>query len=207
MAGTTWNPSDKEAGITLSNGNLTAKNTNNAICGVRAVNSKTSGKYYFEVTCTTFTGATNAVGMASATFSRTQFGNSSSGLTGICSLNRAGTVIVDGGTAGVSFGTIASGTVICVAIDLTAKRAWFRLGAAGNWNTNATNDPAAGIGGVSTPNLGGATPAYPIAGVNNTNDLVTANFGDSAFVGAVPAGFTGGLGPAPPGGPMITMVM
>lgn len=48
---TTWNPSDKSAGITLSNGNLTASysaHTNN----VRATTGKQTGKWYWEVTVT-----------------------------------------------------------------------------------------------------------------------------------------------------------
>lgn len=209
MANTTWNPSDKEAGITLSGGNLTAQNSNNAICGIRAVHSQTTGKGYFEVTCTTFTGTQNAVGVASSSFSRTAFGNSTSGLTGNATVNRLGTVIVNGGTlltiggggSSISFGTIANGTVICVAVDLTAKLIWFRLGAAGNWNNAAGRNPATGTGGVSMPSLGGTNAAFPCLAVNNTNDAATANFGDSVFVGAVPAGFTAGWPPVPAAAP------
>ena len=43
---TTWNPSDKGAGVTLSNGNLTATGT--TFASVRSVNYHYRGKYYFE---------------------------------------------------------------------------------------------------------------------------------------------------------------
>lgn len=49
-----WNPLDKSAGITLSNGNQTA--TGNASAAIRATGSKAEGKYQFEVT----TSATNS---------------------------------------------------------------------------------------------------------------------------------------------------
>ncbi|WP_438278081.1 hypothetical protein [Nitrobacter sp.] len=47
---TTWNPSDKSAAVTLSNGNLTAAMAANTNPGVRATTSKTSGKLAFSVT-------------------------------------------------------------------------------------------------------------------------------------------------------------
>ena len=47
----TWNPSDKDTNITLSNGNLTATAANNpaTFIAVRGTNSVNSGKAYFEV--------------------------------------------------------------------------------------------------------------------------------------------------------------
>lgn len=47
----TWNPSDKSANVTLSNGNLTATITaNTAFYGARATIGKSSGKWYWEQT-------------------------------------------------------------------------------------------------------------------------------------------------------------
>jgi hypothetical protein len=90
--------------------------------------------------------------------------------------------------SGVGLGTITSGTVICVAVDIAAKLIWWRLGAAGNWNNNASRDPAAGTGGVSIPNVGTTFPTDCFGGA----DTLISNFGGSAFTGAVPAGFTAG---------------
>src|SRR5262245_53474608 len=48
--GSTWNPSDKSANMTLSNGNLTAQCSVTGDTGVRGTSSATTGKLYFEVT-------------------------------------------------------------------------------------------------------------------------------------------------------------
>jgi len=60
---TTWNPADKTGNTTLSNGNLTsAFSTTND--GVRSVYSDSAGKWYWEATFTTGSGA--GVGFANA---------------------------------------------------------------------------------------------------------------------------------------------
>jgi hypothetical protein len=90
-------------------------------------------------------------------------------------------------------GAITAGQVLCIAADLTSRLIWYRIGAAGNWNANATRNPATGVGGVVILNLGNGIPVFPAANVNALNDQITANFGDTAFVGAVPSGFTSGF--------------
>jgi hypothetical protein len=192
---TTLNPADKDTHITLSGGNLTAAGTAGWTGLVRSISSKSSGQYYWE---TTFNAAqaNSGVGLAigSLSVSTQTFTNAG---TGKCGLVQGGIVYVDGastitvgGTGGssISFGTITSGTVICVAVDLTAKLAWWRLGAAGNWNANAARNPATGVGGASIPNAGTAFATDSFGGA----DTLISNFGGSAFVGVVPAGFTAG---------------
>lgn len=49
----TLNPSDKDAAITLSGGDLTMSSATNAWRSVRATIGKSSGKWYWEVTNTT----------------------------------------------------------------------------------------------------------------------------------------------------------
>lgn len=44
-----WSPADKNTGVTLSNGNLTAERTSEAFPAVRAVRGRSAGKFYFEV--------------------------------------------------------------------------------------------------------------------------------------------------------------
>src|SRR5215813_13939651 len=70
---TTWNPSDKSAGVSLSNGNLTAViASGTGDQGARSTTSKTSGKFVFEVTFNQVgasvadTGA--GIGLSGATF-------------------------------------------------------------------------------------------------------------------------------------------
>lgn len=49
----TLNPSDKDAAITLSGGDLTMSSATNAWRSVRATIGKSSGKWYWEVTNST----------------------------------------------------------------------------------------------------------------------------------------------------------
>jgi hypothetical protein len=193
---TTFNPSDKESHITLSGGNLVATGTAGWTGSVRNTASKTSGKYYWECTATTFAQIQSGVGMFAGTVSIAQ--NVHSSVTGACGvIQNSGIVYVDGssfftlggvGSSSVSFGTITSGTVIGIAVDLTAKLVWFRLGAAGNWNNAAGRDPATGTGGIAIPNLGGSVASFPTVSFGG-NDVITGNFGASAFAGTAPSGF------------------
>jgi hypothetical protein len=196
MPNTTWNPSDKSANITLSVGNLVATSITISMVTARAVDSRTSGKYYWECLCNTFTSGTSAVGMAPSTAALNAGIASGGSGAGTFGLNRNGAIVVSAVASGVTFGTITSGSLICLAVDLSAQRVWCRLGAAGNWNNNVANNPATGVGGVAIT-LGAALAGFPAVSLFANGDQVTANFGDSAFTGAPPSGFAAGF-PGPP---------
>jgi len=192
---TTLNPADKDTHITLSGGNLTAAGTAGWTGLVRSISSKSTGKFYWE-TIYNATQSNSGVGLAigSLSVSTQTFQNAG---TGKCGLTQGGVVWVDGATSitvggvpssSVSFGTITSGTLICVAVDIAAQLIWWRLGAAGNWNNNAARNPATGVGGVSILNVGTAFATDCFGGA----DTLISNFGGSAFTGAVPSGFTAG---------------
>jgi hypothetical protein len=192
---TTLNPADKDTHITLSNGNLTAVGTAGWTGLVRSVSPQSAGKFYWETTFNA-TQSQSGVGLAigSLAVATQTFSNAGTGKSGLIQL---GNVFVDGSAtltvggvpaSNVSFGTVPSGAVICVAVDLTAQLIWWRLGAGGNWNNSAGRDPVAGTGGVSIPNVGTAYPTDCFGGA----DTLISNFGASAFVGAVPSGFTAG---------------
>lgn len=196
---TTWNPSDKAASITLSGGNLIATSNSITQGGVRTIDNQSAGQFYWEYTVNTLTAATNHyAGLAASTWninaSQGLGSGSGTGTTGVGLSTSSSIIYVDGASSGTNIGALASGGLICVAADFTAKRIWYRNGAAGNWNNNVANNPATGVGGISIPNLGGGTvPAYPALSMNHTNDRITGNFGDSAFTGAVPSGFNSGF--------------
>jgi hypothetical protein len=198
MVNSTWNPSDKSVGITLSGGDLTAKETATTFLNnnVRAAHSQLTGKYYWEYTCTTFTHANAAIGFTS---NATDLNSTLlSGTTNTCVLSKAGAIWVNGANiGGIAFGTVANGTVVGIAIDLTAKLVWFRLGASGQWNMSGTANPATGTGGVSVSAI--TVAVFPVISVRTLNDQIIANFGDTAFTGAVPSGFTSGFPTLPPG--------
>jgi hypothetical protein len=199
MANTTWNPSDKTANIALSGGNLTATQTaSGANGGSRSVDRKTSGKLYWEGTFVVATNISTGFGIGnSATV--LNGGISATSVTAV--IGRSGTIFVGGSTA-VTGSILANGTVVGIALDLDASRVWFRVGAAGNWNYSATADPTTGAGGIAIP-VGGASAAYALALIGAQNDQITANFGDSAFTGTVPSGFTAGF---PTGSPPLAAV-
>jgi hypothetical protein len=192
---TTWSTTDKSASMTLSGGNLIAT-AGAALQSVRAVHPKRTGKYYIEYNVGTVSNGTQ-IGFGTAA---TPFGVSGA-------LTQSFTVQGNGSTntAFDSFGVQITGlgfqaalvtsVLLCAAIDLDNALIWFRVGAAAVWNNSASNNPATGVGGISMVRTGLGTPGmdvYPFLVLGNTSNAVTANFGASAFTGAVPAGFTSG---------------
>ena len=199
MAGnTTWNPADKSAGITLTGGNLIA--TGGLNTGCRGVDHQVAGQFYFEYTMTTWAGSTScgvanlAAGFAPGTS------------TGVSSVNAAGQIVCNGSNI-ASLGARANGNIIGVAVDFTARLIWFRVAPAGNWNGTAGFAPG-GTGGVNISPIGGVgSSVYPYFASITTSNSVTANFGDSAFSGAVPSGYTAGFPPLVVGNAAQVMAM
>lgn len=205
MATTTWNPSDKNTGVTLSNGNLTATNNNNVQPqGVRAVDEQSTGKFYWEYVFNTTNNVCDAVGICSASCPLNTQMNFSSGQGYAVVVPYTGGQIYNSGSSPAALGTISNGSLIGVAVDCTARQIWFRLGASGNWNNSGTANPATGTGGIVLSNFSG--PVYPLGQVASTNSQITANFGATSFTGAVPSGFTAGFPPSPPAGVQVTKV-
>lgn len=195
MANTTWSTTDKVAGITLSAGNLTAT-LSSGTGGVRTIDKQIAGKFYWEVTLVSISGTADSVGAfdPSMPIANSSVGSFLVGLGssfGVGGMN-AGTIWVNGVSIGLSLGVRANGDVLCFAVDLNARLGWVRAGAAGNWNGTAGANPATGAGGFSHT-FGGGEALYPTCYSNTTTHAFTANFGDTAFTGAVPAGFTAGF--------------
>jgi hypothetical protein len=196
MAGTTWNPLDKSANCVLTNGNLTA-GASGASNGARSVDGHLAGKYYWELTWN-LTQTTDAVGISAAGASLT----TAAPLAGQrCLLAQGGSIFLNGGTAvGGVGGSVSAGSVICIALDCTGSLIWFRVGAAGIWNNSAGNNPATGVGGVAMVTILGGLRLYAHEFTAAASATVVANFGDSAFTGAVPSGFVSGF---PAGGDVV----
>lgn len=84
-ASATWNPSDKDSSITLSAGNLRASGTvASSWRSARGTVSKSTGKWYFEVTCRVVTAPNNGfiVGVANATQALNNYAGSSANSAG-----------------------------------------------------------------------------------------------------------------------------
>jgi len=183
---TTWNPLDKTANATLSNGNLTVA-FSGANGGVRSIYSESIGKWYWETTFNS--GAAPAFGIANpSAILNTAW--STSGINAALYYN--GSTYVNGVTQSGAGLTLLFKT-FGIAVDFIAQRIWARNATdGGNWNNNVANNPATNVGGVNIAVLG--TPLFAFAASGGSN-IWTANFGDTAFVGAVPSGFSVGFGP------------
>lgn len=181
---TYWNPFDSN--VTLSNNNLTATSTG-LLSGVRGVDRAYTGKYYFEYTATTWT-SSDWLGLSNIFYP-----TAGTSLPNTAYVYQTGQIRVNG-AALVSLGTRANGDIIGIALDMTAKLIWFRVAPSGNWNASGTANPATGTGGLDlSPIAPAGIPLYPTIYLNGAGSVVTANFGDTAYSGAVPSGFTSGF--------------
>lgn len=180
MAATTFDPNNKSSAFALSGSNLIA--TSSGAANVRATRSLT-GLSYFEITVTTLTGSIG-IGLCNYTFGvtgTTLLGTDNNGLR----LSNGGNVVLNGAVLS-TIQTFVQGDVVCVAVDIKNRLIWFRTNG-GNWNNNASNDPATGVGGIdySSMNLG---PLFPEVSCSLTGAVLTAKF-TSGFAQAVPSGF------------------
>lgn len=173
---TTWNPSDKGAAVTLSGGNLSVAVTGPSLDGVRTTVSKTSAKWYFELTVPTTGGTSNqAVGIADSTWAVTSVALGSD-THGIC-FRPDGLVRQNSVTRG-TYTAWSSGDVIGVAFEPGVSVKFYRNNTL--IHTETTNIP---VGGTWFPAYSGDG-----AGVTRTD---TANFGATALTYTPPSGYTG----------------
>jgi hypothetical protein len=193
---TTFNPSDKNANITLSGGNLTASQNgaSNTWCAVRSTSSKTSGKWYFELTINAYDGGNGILfGLANSTMS-------------LANGNYPG-VDVNGGGYQIGFNGVyqfgnapvaqALGTTgtMGIAIDIDNGYVWVHSTAQANYNNEASANPPTLVRGYTMPTglLGGwplATPFRIVAFTPGTaGQAFVLNAGGSAFIGTIPTNF------------------
>jgi hypothetical protein len=183
-ASSTWNPSDKNAGIALTNANLTAANTGGSAYGlVRSTSSKSAGKFYFEIHVDV-AGASNfaVVGLCPSTTVL------SGGYPGV-DANGWGYYQQNGqkfhSGAGTAYGTAwALNDVIGVAVDLSSGLIWF----SNNNVWQASGNPAAGTNPAYTGITGLLFPAIGLYGPNG--GTFTARFLAASQTYAPPAGFS-----------------
>jgi hypothetical protein len=152
-ATTAWNPSDKDADLVLSGGNLIATGGGGAnnVQAVRAVASSASGKKYYECRLTAFLDNA-AISMG--------IGNSSASLSGLVGANLDSVGCITNGEVRINNRAVdtidayALNDWVGIAADLTAELIWFKnITDGGNWNADAGADPATGTGGISFASL------------------------------------------------------
>lgn len=178
----TWNPADKSTHITLTAGNLTATNDTSGTDGaVRSTISKSSGKWYWELTGLSGTNCDIvgiALGTASIAASATGFDPNSWGFYP-CS---AGLKFNNSASGGAYGANIVGGDVVGVALDMD-----------GGTVTIYKN-------GVSQGTMYTGLSGAMFASVGNGGTNVTANFGATALSFTPPAGYCAGLVDVCPGG-------
>jgi hypothetical protein len=194
----TFDPANSGANWTLSSGNLVATNTNTIAHTTRATISHSTGKYYFEfIWNTAFTGCATTTlvvagivnsswGVSGTTLMGVDAGGNSYAWSGYGLGNfyfQNVTLISSYGSCYCNSGYLT--TNMC-AIDFTAGKIWY--GQSGTWF--AGGDPATGANPANAGHLFSGTWWPAFFGYNQ--QVVSANFGASAFTYTVPAGFNAG---------------
>lgn len=220
-----FDPATLGANAALSGGNLTITSTGASQTGAYANASLSSGgKYYFEFTIggsltSAGDGDTTCVGFGQQDY--LYFGHTAS--FGHCLAIRTlgndgydrGDVFIgpSGSVINMSTGRLSSNLTLGFAVDLVNNRTWIKFLDSSleavpipGWNIYedginvSTADPSVPATGYDISGLVGG-PLFPFAGLTQSGYVVTANFGESAFVGTPPVGFappaTGAIGTAP----------
>lgn len=177
----TFSPADTAAGITLSNGNLTATGTA-GFKSTRATASKTTGKWYFEYTIGAIP---TIVGFGRAEAAITNFPGSNDKSWGYYNTGALYYTNAANGLSGSSYATYIAGDVIGIALDMDTKTArFYKNGVAqGSGSINLPDSSS-----DSTVKIAAGVAVYPMAGMNGGS--VTVNFGATAFAYTPPTGFS-----------------
>jgi hypothetical protein len=163
---TTWNPSDKAAQVTLSNGNMTALLSTSSFGSVKATTGQGVG-YYFELTYSVVTGGSIGIGNASA--------------------NAASWMGADGNS--LAYNT--SGQCYFSGTQIGTGTTWGAGDVMGLYYSGASQIKIYKNGTLilTSASVPSGTTLYPAATIATLNDSVTVNFGVSAF-SALPSGAT-----------------
>jgi hypothetical protein len=172
-----WNPSDKAATISLSNGNLTATTTS-SVSQVRSTISVNNGKWYWEIHVDLNTARALGIGIARATSSLTTFPGGDATSWAYYSLSAGQTLKYNNGVGALYGIAYFTGDTIGVALDMDAGTLTFYV--------NGVSQ------GTAYSGLSGAM--YAVVGSGGLDSqIATANFGQTPFRYSVPTGFNPGL--------------
>ena len=182
---TTFDPTNIGTGITLSNGNLTMTKSANAYQSAGSNIGKTTGKWYWEFTLTSFASNGGMWGIFDSTVILQATGEPTSGTHGWGITNNGssgGTIVKRTNATNSAYGggkTLTTGDVIGVYMDVDAGTVGFIAGDGTDMGNAFT-----GLGAES----------YRAFSCNYDNaNVITANFGASAFSHTVPTGYNSGF--------------
>lgn len=196
----TWNPADKDAAVTLSNGNLTAtKSTAHATtwADVRATVPMLVGQHYWE-TKVAYTGSADfEVGITLPQALLNQRPTEAMPFLYPIAVARDGLVRCAGAASGQvgTIGALAAGDIICQWLDLDAgiyrmRRNW------SDWVVLGELSVGVWEHALRLSRMRGAFPMTPVAGFLRPLDAtvsVTANFGAQPFAYEPPPGANAGV--------------
>lgn len=162
-----WNPADKGSTVVLSGGDLTMT-AGPGTGGVRAIASKASGKWYFEVTATTLGAGGLVIGVSRATAGQGYPGQDAHGIGYYSTGSKVASAVTT--AYGAAY---VNGDVISVLYDADARTIAF-------WRN-----------GVAQPTIptGLVGELLPMVGAIFGTGVATANFGATSFVYTMPAGY------------------
>lgn len=174
----TWNPSDKDADVTLSESDRLAGF--GGVGSVRATLSRSTGKYYFEIVCPVFAGNAR-IGFCDSGYSLATYPGNAANSVGCYTTGNAASGWTKATAGSTSW---AAGDVIGFAIDLGAGYAWQAV----NNTWAASGNPAAG----TTPWITGiASAVYPLTGsAGSTSTTARIYASTSELTYSPPAGFS-----------------
>ncbi len=169
---------------TLTNGELTAEHTGILDTIVMtAPDGKTAGKWYFEVTIDLLVTGEMSVGVGNYKETlRNYLGNSANSIA----TTWDDRVILNNANQTSPPGTFTTGSVVCVAVDATNRKVWFRING-GSWSS-ASGDPTNSSTGHT---FAGSEAIFPMLYTNYVTSKATANFGATSFAQAMPSGYSG----------------
>lgn len=175
----TWNPSDKDADITLSNGD---RDTAGAGAGsVRCVLGRSSGKYYWEVTIITGSPGNLFIGMANGTFSLSTYPGAGASSAGIASYGNSVNTWTKAQTGTFP---LALNDVVMFAADVTTGYLW--VGLNGTWQLSG--DPDAGTTPWVTGISGTVYPTIGYVGAYSTGGRISTKTAELTY--SPPTGFS-----------------
>jgi hypothetical protein len=177
---------------------------------VRAIEGKSTGKWYFEFQVLQVTnilpfGDTMIAGLAGFRYDNVRgiggqnFSVPTTDVITGTAVDARGRWKGDG--LGSAYATaigqnFAAGMTVGIAVDVDARLVWARANL-GPWNNNGSADPASGTGGQPLDPVGTLSDGYlgpvvwPAGSVGWPGDAIKFCFGATDFVGSPPTGFTG----------------
>lgn len=188
----TWNPSDKAASVTLSNGNLTAAcNSPSPVGAVRATVSRSTGKWYYEVHIDSFSGVAPGPnnplpGIATSGYPLTGPLGGNATPSAYSWQGSDGFVTWNSGTFTSVGASFSAGDVVAIAVDLGAGKIWWAKN-----NVWISGDPASGTSPSYSGLSGTFSPAVSVGTANAPGgSQVTARFAAGTFTYTPPSGYS-----------------